>query len=259
MDISTNGGNESDTVITKDADKQDANTKVDNTKSDDKVDTQTEEEHKETFKASDLLKKEVEKPTVSDEKRDQDRALQQEKFNLSLKFNLKKVEKALDDEVDLDEALKEIPEHLRGHVKGIVSGEESVKPKEEGLKAESAEEVFERLSAKKEGQKLFEKVVSENNMSQENAQVFAEDVLRREKLGHSLNDAVLDASARLGLTSKESIKEAEHKGLMRGLRAAPPEGEPTKKSENTGTYTAQQAEFAKRCGNDPSKVYSNSN
>ncbi len=83
---------------------------------------QPEDESKEKFDASDLLTEVEDKPTVSDEQRAKDKEIQKEKFNLSLKFNMKKVEIALDEGTELEDALGEIPEHLRGHVKGIVSG-----------------------------------------------------------------------------------------------------------------------------------------
>ncbi len=82
----------------------------------------------------------------------------------------------------------------------------------------------------------------------------AKDIIRRKKLGHSLEDAILDASARLGLNSNQ-LKEAEDKALMRGLRAAPPEGEPVQKTTSKVGYTSEQAEFARKCGNDPENVY----
>lgn len=253
----TNGGGEPEKVITEEA-------VVENT-----VTTKSEEvtkneppkeevaEQVESFSAADLLKPKEEKPTISEEQRAKDRAEEEAKFKFALNVNLKKVNKLVDEGYDFEEALTQVPEHLRGKLRGIAEGKEIVsveedkKPDIETLTTQAVQ----KLREEEKGQELFAQVVKDNELKKKEAEALAEDVIRRTKLGHPLSEAILDASARLGLSSKKAIKEAEEKALLRGLRAAPPEGEPVKKTTKKITYTAEQAEFARRCGNDPEKVY----
>lgn len=251
MTKTTNGGGESDKVVAKDAVKAEGTDKV--------VNSEPKTEPKETLDAKDLLKSKAEnKPTVTDEDRQQDRKQERVVFQNAVNIHMKTIEKLMSDGVEQEDALQKVPENFRTHINKALSGE-TVEPKEEGSKVnpeQMVEKKYLEMRDQEEGELLFTKVVSENKLSKADTQAFAKDVMRRKELGNSLNESILDASARLGFSSKSALQQAEEKGLLRGLRAAPPEGEPIKKTDKDVTYTSEQSAMAKRFGNDPKEVYS---
>ena len=79
---------------------------------------------------------------------------------------------------------------------------------------------------------------------------------RRKNNLEELHEAVNEPAETTTDIHESLIKEAEEKGLLRGLRAAPPEGEPVKKTDKKVEYTSEQSAMAKRFGNKPEEVYS---
>ena len=254
MKKSTNGGDELETVITEEDDS--SKTVIEESS---KVDNELDEgpDEQEEIRVSDLLKPKSEtKKEYTEEEKAEFKALQKEKFNLALKFNMKQVEKKLDEGVELEEALEGVPQHLQGHIKGIINSDDALEPEDKEPDTDTLiENKLKEIREQEEGETLFSKIVSENELKGKQAKEFAEDVVRRRSLGHSLRESVLDASARLGFSSKDAIKEAEERGLLRGLRAAPPEGEPVLKKAKSKELTSSQKSMAERFGNKPEEVY----
>ena len=211
------------------------------------------------LKADDLLneftpKEEPKTQTVvPPEQRDQDRKVREAKFNLQLTANAKKVEKAISEGVDLEDALDGVPQHLQGKIRKIIDGESIEEEVNQNVNpADLVSREVSRQRSLDKAQDLILKAIESNglNVATADAQASRKSLIsnyQRLLQANSPEESAEFALFKAGIASKQVANDAYDNGFRQGNMAVPPPGHPG--YSPTGQPTAGQIPTAEQVRN----------
>jgi hypothetical protein len=173
----------------------------------------------------------IRKPEVNDEQRTRDRERHAQEFSLAFTVQSKKIEKLIQDEgMDIEDAIAYVnpPKNVADKIRKVAEGKIADTPLDDDgndIKGKIDSE-FAKRREEDTAKAAFSNVVESAKLDNSQTEELAREVDKLAKLGHPLTEAVKYASAALGYSFKQALRDAEKRGVMRGLKAIPPEGEP---------------------------------